>query len=313
LATSHSLLPTPSGDPENDGTNPSMAKLQDSLNYSKFEFVDSDDEDYVDRKILSHVMNPKATSTSIRNTAAHAMFAQNGQVPNNDKIGENISAARSGMEQQLKELNEQMKAFDKQKKKLEAVNSPEEAMNFFKESGMTEAQLMDMMQKAKGETNEEQDEMVEAVVGNAEKVAAEMEKIKRDIVGGKEKGGGFDEVKKSKKKIVISEDSDDSSEEDDDIDKPEVKINIVTPEFEVEDFAGGEKITVRMPGVEGIEHLTLAINNLCLIVEETISAPKSKKEKFYLKADFKKTVDEDKTRAKWRRKNDELSVKVFYA
>ena len=142
-----------------------MAKLNDSLNYAKFDFVDSDDEDYVDQKILQTSMDPDATSASIRNAAAHAMMKKDGKV-STDKIGENIASAKLGMEQQLKELNDQMKSFDAQKKKLENITSPEEAAKFFEESGLSQDQIMDMMKKA-GEAPEGT-EAVEKTVGNVD-------------------------------------------------------------------------------------------------------------------------------------------------
>jgi len=157
-----------------------MAKLQDSLNYSKFDFIDSDDEDYVDQTILKTSMDPKATSASIRNAAAHAMYKKEGTV-DSSKIKENMSTARTGMEKQLEELNEQMKAFDSQKEKLESITSPEEAAKFFEESGMTEEQIMNMMQQAAQPPEGSED--VDKAVGSVDTFAKEMEKITKDVAG----------------------------------------------------------------------------------------------------------------------------------
>ena len=292
-----------------------MAALKDSLNYGKFDFIDSDDEDYVEQNILKQSLDPKATSASIRNAAAHAMFKKEGKVETG-KIKENISTARVGMEEQLKELQEQMSAFDTQKEKLESISTPEEAAAFFEQSGLSEKQIMNMMRSAAQPP--EGTEKVESTMQSVDNFASEMEKITKDI-GRTTKTNTAPPpttTKKSKKKIVIQDDSDDSSS-DDDIDTGETptKVKYVPPPHEKQLVGEGEQFFITMEKIGSIAELSLSINNLCLIVEEQegASTGPTKREKYYFKADFEKEVDDEKIKAKWKKKTHQLSVKVCYA
>ncbi|GMI56605.1 hypothetical protein TeGR_g12453 [Tetraparma gracilis] len=168
-----------------------MAALKDSLNYSKFEFVDSDDEDYVEKKIMQNALNPDSNPTSVRNAAAHSM-AKKGQ--NVHQIDATLSKTKSAMQSQIDELNEQMKKLEDQQNKLSSIDNPDDAFKFMQESGMTEED-MEKLVKAAGMNLDEkgaQDvvgdvvnntiggggsaskEAVDAVVGSVEDVAAQI-------------------------------------------------------------------------------------------------------------------------------------------
>ena len=112
---------------------------------------------------------------------------------------------------------------------------------------------------------------------------------------------------------MIQDDSDDSSSSDDDIDTSaatEPKVKFVTPMHETSPLEGGTQYLISMPNCGGIGELSLSINNLCLIVEEQES---DKKERYYFKVNFDKEIDEEKTKAKWKKKSNELQVRVYRA
>ena len=78
-----------------------MAGIADSLNYGRFEFVDSDDEDYVEKSILKTALDPNSTSIATRNAAAHAL-AKKGELPARiggapSQIDKTLSATRLKM------------------------------------------------------------------------------------------------------------------------------------------------------------------------------------------------------------------------
>ena len=116
-----------------------MAGIADSLNYSKFDFVDSDDEDYVEKSILKTALDPHSSATATRNAAAHAL-AKKGQLPTGiggapSKIDKTLSATRLKMEAQLKNLTKEMEKLEQQQGMLLDVKSPEEAMDFIEVRG----------------------------------------------------------------------------------------------------------------------------------------------------------------------------------
>jgi hypothetical protein len=115
-----------------------MAGIADSLNYGRFEFVDSDDEDYVEKSILKTALDPNSTSIATRNAAAHAL-AKKGELPARiggapSQIDKTLSATRLKMEAQLTNLTKEMEKLEQQQGQLMNIKSPEEAMDFIEVS-----------------------------------------------------------------------------------------------------------------------------------------------------------------------------------
>jgi len=107
-----------------------MAALQDSLNYDRFDIVDSDDEDYVEKIVQRTALDPSSSSVATRNAAAHALAKQGklgqGVTDTATSIDNTLSETRKRMEAQLASLNDEMAKLANQQASLSSVQSPEE-------------------------------------------------------------------------------------------------------------------------------------------------------------------------------------------
>ena len=77
-----------------------MAALKDSLNYSKFDIIDSDDEDYVEKKIMQDALG-SGDMASARNIAARAMNKK-GETVSASSVSKTLEQTRMRMQQQVK-------------------------------------------------------------------------------------------------------------------------------------------------------------------------------------------------------------------
>mmetsp|Transcript_11108 Transcript_11108/g.22528 ORF Transcript_11108/g.22528 Transcript_11108/m.22528 type:complete len:324 (-) Transcript_11108:37-1008(-) len=124
-----------------------MAKLVDSLNYKdKFEFIDSDDEDYVEKVVMNQALTKSTDSVDVRNQAARALHKKGKHVPS--QIDKTIRSTKTKMEMQLDELKAQMEALDRQTKALESIDNPEDALKFIENSGMKPEDIERMVKEA---------------------------------------------------------------------------------------------------------------------------------------------------------------------
>ena len=140
-----------------------MSVFKDSLDYaSKFEFIDSDDEDFVEKTIMKNALSSDTNSSSVRNAAAHAA-AKKGLPLTHTAMDATLNKTKSAMQTQLDELKSQMDKLDEQSSKLQTIDNPDDAFKFMKESGMTEED-MEKLVKAAG-MNLDSDE-AKAVVGD---------------------------------------------------------------------------------------------------------------------------------------------------
>jgi hypothetical protein len=305
-----------------------MAKLVDNLNYSKFDFIDSDDEDFVDQMILKQSLSDKTSKRDLRNAAAHAM-AKEGAKVTDGALNENITQARTKMEEQLSDLQKQMKDFEVQQNKLDNINSADEAMKFFEESGMTEEQVMGMLQKV-GQAPEGQD-AVENSVSSVNKFSKGMEELLQEPVLRKGKdnekvpkmtsktnntaptvakgflGGANNTTKKTKKKIVIEEDSDDTDSDDMDFDIDSSIPKLTTPQVGSIEIEGGTRFSIEVPGITSISELNVQTSQSTLLVEEI----GDRDGRFFWKKTFDQKMDDSRTKAKWKKKLSVLQIDVF--
>jgi len=180
-----------------------MAKLFDSLNYaSKFDFIDSDDEDYVEKTIMKNALSKDSNPTSVRNAAAHTM-AQKGKPLHVGEMDKTLNRTKTAMQVQLDELKDQMSKLDQQHEQLQGVSGPEEALEFMKNSGMSEADMGKLMELAgKNLSTEEQKETVKAVLNRTVPETPDVNEAVNEV----------EDVAKKISKLQEAVDSDDDDE-----------------------------------------------------------------------------------------------------
>ncbi|GMH72525.1 hypothetical protein TrST_g9853 [Triparma strigata] len=303
-----------------------MSGLVDSLNYSKFDFVDSDDEDYVEKVVMKKALGTDTNSTSVRNQAAHAL-AKKGKLDGPSAVDKTIQKTRTKMEQQLEELKAQMEHIDRQTSKLRTIDNPDDALKFMESSGLKPEDIQRMVEKS-GFGDDKSKEINETV----DKVAEVSKKISTLNKGGEEdaldsddevenEGEGSGKVISESKKKTLTDfekafknnqaaNSFSSKGSSDPSPVASAKKPTTRCQHTVEYTDATFTVIIMLPSVTSMSSCTLEINSTCLKLK---AVRQSESDDLILDLKFKNEVDEDNVKAKFSKKNNTLKVSGFLA
>ncbi|GMI15782.1 hypothetical protein TrLO_g10297 [Triparma laevis f. longispina] len=304
-----------------------MSGLVDSLNYSKkFDFVDSDDEDYVEKVVMKKALTSKSNSISVRNQAAHAL-AKKGKLDGPSAVDRTIQKTRTKMEEQLAELKAQMDHIDSQQNKLGTIDNPDDALKFMESSGLKPEDIQKMVEQSgfgddkSGEINKTVDKVAEVSDKISSLRVGEEEELDSDDEDEVEAGAPpptEDKVveKESKKKALNEfEKAFQNNQAANSFAKKEkaavaaatssVKKDYIKAQFS-EDYTDATfSIVIELPNVKSMKNVDLQVSSIEL---KLTAATEGNGDDIKMDYKFKNEIDDESIKAKFSKKNARLTI-----